>query len=256
MAKIHIGTSGWVYGEWQEIFYPEDLPQREWLEYYSQRFKTVEVNSTFYHQMKPSTFSQWRQKVPKDFVFAVKANRFITHIKRLLDCGEPLERLLEQVKGLGGKLGPILFQLPPRWKADTKRLETFLVLCSQFIAHGNKKSVNGEPSTVNRFVFEFRDVSWLNVEIFKILRNYNTAAVINDSNVFPKTEEITADFVYIRLHGPASLYSSEYSKKELAVWSEKIKNWLKTGFDVYAYFNNDVGGYAVKNARTLIQMIS
>lgn len=251
MSKVLIGTSGWVYKDWAGIFYPGDLPQNKWLEYYSQNFKTVEVNSTFYHQMKPETFAKWRQKVAKDFIFSVKANRFITHIKRLLECGEPLKRLLEQVKDLGNNSGPILFQLPPALKANENRLKSFI----------NKlRTTNGGKASLLRSAevktcFEFRDKSWFQDKVFNILRKYNVATVINDSPHFPKVEEITGDFTYIRFHGPSALYSSEYSNRELKVWTSKIKKWLKNKIDVYCYFNNDVGGFAIKNATTLIQML-
>lgn len=239
MPKVLIGTSGWVYNDWAGIFYPGNLPQNKWLEFYSQNFKTVEVNSTFYHQMKAETFANWTKKVHKDFVFAVKANRFITHIKRLLDCGDPLKRLLEQVKSLGENLGPILFQLPPRWKADADRLEKFCKLL---------------PKN-NLFAFEFRDKSWFNDKIFKILKSKNVAVVVNDSVHFPKKEKITANFIYIRFHGPSALYSSEYSDSQLKIWAVKIKRLKNSGISVFAYFNNDVSGFAVGNAKTLNSML-
>lgn len=242
MAKILIGTSGWMYWGWKGVFYPEDLSASEWLSFYSKNFETVEVNSTFYHQIRPSTAANWVKKVPKDFIFAVKANRFITHVKRLLDCSEPLKRLSEQAKGLSDNLGPVLFQLPPSWKADGKRLEFFL---------HELRTINQELITV----FEFRQQSCFFEPIFKILVKYNAGIVINDSPHFPETSEITANFTYIRFHGPSGLYSSEYSDSELAIWAKKIKNWEKSGIDIYAYFNNDVGGFAVKNAKTLIQMV-
>lgn len=267
MSKVLVGTSGWMYDDWKGIFYPENLPQNKWLEFYSQNFETVEVNSTFYHQMKPETFANWGKIVPKNFVFSVKASRFITHIKRLLNCEEPLKRLLEQVKGLGANLGPVLFQLPPRWKADEKRLESFLSTASRLQTTAKSdlatavdssqpsSRAQAEGKAVVKLVFEFRDESWFIVPIFKILHKYNVGLVINDSPHFPKTEEIAANFTYIRFHGPSALYSSEYSEKELQVWAEKIKQWEKSGILVFGYFNNDVSGFAVKNAKTLINLI-
>jgi len=266
MSKIYIGTSGWVYKDWQGLFYPKDLPQNKWLEYYSQKFKTVEVNSTFYHQMKPSTFAGWSKKVPKDFVFSIKANRFITHVKRLLDCGWPLERLLEQVKGLGDNLGPVLFQLPPRMKVDEKRLEAFLNELRQPKAGPPLAEATNQELKV---VFEFRDESWFQDSVFKILGKYNVALVINDSPHFPrppsaiasgvsgqaKAEWITTDFIYIRFHGPSALYSSEYSNSQLKIWAAKIKRLKNSGISVFGYFNNDVSGFAVKNAKTLASMV-
>lgn len=243
MSKIFIGTSGWVYSDWQGVFYPDNLPQNKWLEFYSQHFATVEVNSTFYHQMRPGTFVNWSKMVPKDFIFTIKANRFITHIKRLLDCSEPLNRLLEQLKGLGNNLGPILFQLPPRWRADEKRLDRFLY---------ELRTLNSKLMVV----FEFRDESWFKKSVLEFLKKYNVGLVINDSPHFPKVEEITTDFTYIRFHGPSALYSSEYSEKELEIWAKKIKSWEKKRISVFAYFNNDVGGYAIKNARSLTKLVA
>ncbi|KKR60932.1 MAG: hypothetical protein UU00_C0024G0009 [Microgenomates group bacterium GW2011_GWC1_40_35] len=230
MSNIFIGTSGWTYKDWQGLFYPKDLSQRKWLEYYGRHFKTVEVNSTFYRQMKPETFKNWAETVPQDFVFAVKVSRFITHIKRL------------------------------------ERLEDFLVHCSQLIVHSKRKSMNREPRTVNRIAFEFRDQSWFDESIYKILRKYNAALVIAESGSFwpssaeasegkPSEEVITADFVYIRFHGEGGSYASKYTDKELKSWANRIRKWRKRGLDVYAYFNNDVAGFAIENAKTLISLI-
>ncbi len=239
---VQIGTSGWVYRGWKGVFYPEDLPTSNWLSFYAKNFKTVEVNSTFYRQMGLSTAASWSKKVPTDFVFAVKANRFITHIKRLLNCQDPLKRLFEQNQGFGKNLGPVLFQLPPSWKANGERLDSFLT---------ELRSIDKKLTVV----FEFRNENCFVDEIFKILAKYNAGVVINDSPHFPQTSEITASFTYVRFHGPSALYSSEYSNLELEIWAKKIKNWLKLGISVYAYFNNDVGGFAVKNAKTLILMV-
>ena len=266
MSNIFIGTSGWTYKDWQGLFYPKDLSQRKWLEYYGRHFKTVEVNSTFYRQMKPETFKNWAETVPQDFVFAVKVSRFITHIKRLKDCREPAKVMIESFSGLGQKLGPVLFQLPPRFKADSERLEDFLVHCSQLIVHSKRKSMNREPRTVNRIAFEFRDQSWFDESIYKILRKYNAALVIAESGSFwpssaeasegkPSEEVITADFVYIRFHGEGGSYASKYTDKELESWANRIRKWRKRGLDVYAYFNNDVAGFAIENAKTLISLI-
>jgi len=239
MAKAFIGTSGWVYPHWQGFFYPKDLPEKNWLAFYSKSYKSVEINSSFYHSMARKVYEGWNQKVPNDFVFAIKSSRFITHVKKLKDCQEPLERLLDESSGLEKKRGVILFQLPPRWKADVKRLMSF---SASF------------PKEV-RFAFEFRDESWLADDILKILEKKNCALCIQDSPYWPSREVITANFVYLRFHGGRLLYTSNYSDKELSKWAEKIKKWLDQGLDVFAYFNNDAMGYAIENAKTLEEMV-
>lgn len=241
MPQAFIGTSGWVYSHWQPKFYPQDLKQKDWLLYYAKYFDTVEINATFYHSMKPKTFKNWRKIVGPKFVFAVKASRFITHIKRLKGCQEPVKKLMNGIRAL--RTNPydvVLFQLPPRWQANPARLKDFLkVLPKNF-----------------RFAFEFRDQSWLESEIYKSLKRANCALVIQDSPYWPKAEVITAEFTYLRFHGAERLYSSCYSKKELQSWAKKIKDWLKNGLDVYVYFNNDALGHAVENAATLKELVA
>lgn len=257
MSKVHVGTSGWMYGDWRDLFYPDGLPQRKWLEYFGQHFKTVEVNSTFYHQMKPATFENWAKIVPLDFVFSIKGSRFITHIKRLRADRASVNQFIESAKNLGNKLGPILWQMPPRFKADKKRLEKFLVDCSSLIVQGDKTN-NDKRSMINyRFAFEFRDASWFEQSIYQILKKYNAALVIAESGGYwPAAEEITADFTYIRFHGEGGSYATSYTDQELESWAKKIKKWQKARVDVYAYFNNDVAGFAVENVRTLVNLIS
>ena len=265
-----------MYSDWKGAFYPQDLPQRKWLEFYGQQFKTVEVNSTFYHSMRPATFENWAKSVPSDFVFSIKGSRFITHIKRLKPDRASIERFIESSKSLGDKLGPILWQLPPRFKEDEERLESFLVHCSQLTVHREKKSVNREPRIDNRFAFEFRDPSWFDQSIYQILRKHNAALVIAESGGYwpssasssaeatddkeapegkPFEEVITADFTYIRFHGEGGSYATSYTDQELTVWSRKIKKWQEMGIDVYAYFNNDVNAFAVDNAKTLSNLL-
>jgi len=252
-----VGTSGWVYYHWQGVFYPEDLPQKEWLKFYAQHFKTVEINATFYHSMKPETFLNWRKMVGENFVFSVKASRFITHIKRLKDCKDEVERFFEGANQLKStfqvsprqRRGPstwkvnnkniILWQLPPRFQVDIDRLSEFLKLM---------------PKNW-RVAFEFRNPTWLNVKIYELLKKFNAAIVFHDFPGWPTTEEITADFVYLRFHGSKQLYASNYSNKELEKWAEKMRQWGKEGIDVYAYFNNDAMGYAIKNAKTLEEKV-
>lgn len=258
MANIHIGTSGWQYGDWRGKFYPKDLVQRKWLEFYSQNFKTVEINATFYHSMKPATFENWAKTVPGDFVFAVKASRFITHIKRLKTTNSSMIQIIVLATVMGKKLGPILFQLPPRFKADEKRLKTFLqAFTSEEPIQSPRRWPKGLLGGGNiRLAFEFRDPSWFSEPIYRILRKHNAALVIAESGSYwPQEEAITADFTYLRFHGEGGSYASKYTGAELKVWAGKIKKWQRAGIDVYAYFNNDVQGYAVENAKKLEQLL-
>ncbi|MBZ9578741.1 DUF72 domain-containing protein [Patescibacteria group bacterium] len=243
MAKLFIGTSGWVYSHWKGIFYPEDLPSKDKLKYFSQYFKTTEINYSFYHLPRPTTYQNWYLQTPKDFLFAVKASRFITHIKRLKGVKEAWKIFIKNTLNLKEKLGPILFQFPPSFQAtpeNLKRLEDFF------------KTINNQQLIINnlRFAFEFRHESWCDKKIYKLFKKYNVAWVIADSPRYPKTEAVTADFIYIRMHGSKVLFSSKYTKEELKDLSQKIKKWLKT-CDVYCYFNNDFHGYAIENAKTL-----
>jgi uncharacterized protein YecE (DUF72 family) len=247
-GKLCIGTSGWVYSDWQGIFYPKDLPAKDKLKYFSQHFKTAEINYSFYHLPRPSTYQNWYSQTPKDFLFAVKASRFITHIKRLQGVREAWKTFLENALNLKEKLGPILFQFPPSFKAtpgNIKRLEDFLKLITK----------NLKPKTYNRrYAFEFRHKTWCDEKNYRILKKYKAAWVIADSPRYPKAEAITANFVYIRMHGSKVLFSSKYTKKELSSLAEKIKKWLKQRLDIYIYFNNDAYGYAIENTKTLFKL--
>ena len=236
MSRVLIGTAGFFYPHWRGTFYPQNLPRKDWFRYYAKHFNTVELNVSFYRLPKREIFEGWRKKAglpAGGFVFSVKGSRFITHIKKLKDCQEPRQRFFEAARGLGG--GVILWQLPPRFKANPERLEEFL----------------RRRRTQWRYAFEFRHQSWLTKEIYRILKQYRAAVVFQDYPQWPMTEKITTDFVYLRLHGRQHLYSSCYTKRELAGWARKIKKWLIRGLDVYVYFNNDALGYAIENARTL-----
>ena len=243
-GKLYIGTSGWVYSHWQKIFYPENLPVKDKLKHFSKHFKTVEINYSFYHLPKPSTYQNWYVQTPKEFIFAIKASRFITHIKRLKNVKDAWRQFLENALNLKEKLGPILFQFPPNFSAakeNFKRLEDFLFVESSF-------------SDSLRLAFEFRHKSWCNEKIYNLLKKYNCAWVIADSPNYPKVEEVTADFVYIRMHGSRVLFGSKYTKKELKDLAQKIKKYIKQGLDIYCYFNNDTKGFAIKNAQELLKI--
>jgi len=239
MTKVYIGTSGFSYPHWEKgVFYPSGLAKAKQLEYYSQHFQTVELNNSFYRLPSAKSFQSWRQRTPPDFVFAVKASRYLSHLKKLKDCRQPWKVFIKQTSLLKEKLGPILFQFPANWPVNSQRLEDFLKILP-------KK---------HDYVFEFRQPSWFSTEVYQLLRKYKAALCLADSTDWPYQEELTANFVYLRLHGGQALYSSSYTGKELKKWADKIKEWAK-GRDVYAYFNNDVGGYAVVNAQKLKEML-
>jgi uncharacterized protein YecE (DUF72 family) len=239
-GKVYVGTSGWHYKHWLGSFYPADLPAKEMLSFYARHFDTVELNNTFYHLPAPATFDSWRENSPPNFLFAVKGSRFITHMKKLKDPETSIEKFFLGAELLGAKLGPILFQLPPRWNVNTERLSSFLeVLPKQ-----------------HRYVLEFRDDTWMVPEVFEVLRQHNTAFCIHDLAAQQTPLELTANFTYIRFHGPgAAKYQGSYSDAVLRTWAERISGWQKQLAAVYVYFNNDIGGAAVKNATSLKQML-
>jgi len=235
--SIRIGTSGWTYAHWKGIFYPDDRPRTKWLEYYAQEFDTVELNASFYRLPKEATFTNWFKRTPEGFLWAVKASRYITHIKRLTDVNEPLQRFYDRAARLGSKLGPLLFQLPPNLPYNARLAQAFLARL--------------DPSF--RHAVEVRHPSWLNSEFFRQLQDNNTAFCISDTaGRYPYWEEITADFVYIRLHGSRKLYASEYTPEELEFWAKKITGW---GRETFLYFDNDFEGYAVGDARRLKKIL-
>lgn len=232
--SIHIGTSGFSYPHWKENFYPEKLNQKKWLNYYSQVFSTVELNTTFYHLPLASTIENWHAQVPEHFLFTIKASRYITHQKRLHDCKESLRIFYERIHGLKSKIGPILFQLPPSFKMDKERLIGFIKLLKKSKQH----------------VFEFRHESWYVDEIYDLLKKNKIALCITDLNGKQSPEEITTDFTYIRLHGPRKAYQGSYGPQLLKVWKDKIEHWSKK-VSVFCYFDNDEKAYAISDAKLL-----
>ena len=238
-TKIHIGTSGWSYSDWSDgVFYPPDISNREWLKFYSSRFSAVEINATFYHQMSAKTYQKWHDTAPNDFIFSVKISRFLTHIKKLNDPKEPWQRFINNAKMLKEKLGPILVQLPPNFKINCEKLKKLL----QIIPRKYK------------IAFEFRHETWFCDEVYKILKKHNAALVFADFKDIPAVEKITADFIYVRMHGPKDLYSSKYTGGQLKKLADKIDKWKKEVKNIYVYFNNDTSGYAVENALELRQL--
>lgn len=239
-GRVHIGTSGWHYKHWEGEFYPKDLPAKQQFSFYARHFKTVELNNPFYRLPTDSTFIAWRENSPRNFLYAVKASRFITHMKKLKEPEWSTTKFFHGAELLDEKLGPILFQLPPRWQRNTERLDEFLSALP-----GN-----------HEYAFEFRDVSWLVKDVFDLLRRYNAAFCIHDLASMQMPLEITADFTYLRFHGPGNAkYCGSYPLKSLREWAARIRKWRKELSSVYAYFNNDVGGHAGRNAQTLIDLV-
>jgi uncharacterized protein YecE (DUF72 family) len=230
-----VGTSGWSYAHWRRVFYPEGLPSRRWLTYYVRYFDTVEINNSFYNIPTEKTLAKWRAEAPSEFIFAVKANRFITHMKKLKNVDDALSVFLDRIGALKRNLGPMLFQLPPNIKFDAKRLKDFLDLL---------------PPR-RRYVVEFRDATWLNDKAVGLLADRKVAFCIHDLLDVPCPEHVTSTFSYFRFHGFNEKYGGSYPKKILNAYAEKMASMLAAGKDVYAYFNNDAFGYALKDAVTL-----
>lgn len=236
---INIGTSGWHYSHWSGSFYSASLSSEEYLDYYCQQFKTVEINNTFYQFPEKDTLENWRQIVPSGFVFSVKASRYLTHMKKLTDPEEPLETFLERVSVLADRLGPILFQLPPHWRPNLERLEQFLALLPQ----------------EHQYAFEFRDERWLTQAMYDLLRRYQAALCIYHLEGYLSPREVTSDMVYIRLHGPGEAYQGSYNTQDLAGWAVAISTWHRQGKQIYCYFDNDAEAAAPANATQLSEML-
>jgi uncharacterized protein YecE (DUF72 family) len=239
MAKpkcdIRIGTSGWHYGHWERLYYPEKLPKSKWFEYYARDFDTVEINNTFYQLPKQETFKNWHKQSPANFLYAVKANRFITHIKRLKDAEETLPRFFERAELLKENLGPILYQLPPGFHKDLDRLRDFLQVLPK-----NRTAV-----------FEFRHESWFSQDTYGLLDEFGVGFCIHDLVGVPTPRVITGKVIYVRFHGTIGRYDGTYSASALKNWAEWMKDNTSQVRGVYAYFNNDSHAYAVSNAKTL-----
>ncbi len=234
---IHIGTSGFSYPEWKGLFYPETLPQREWLEYYSSRFDCVEINSSFYHLPKESVVESWNSRVPQDFRFVFKGSRTVTHLKRLKECRESVDLFYERLSPAAGKCAAVLWQLPPGFHLDLERLKVFL----------------GWLPDTPPAVVEFRHASWYAEEIFQLLGDRKAVFCIQDMPDIPCPDRVTGGMLYLRFHGPTGQYGGNYAHSFLrsrAKWI--VENAVKEG---YAFFNNDIGGWAVQNAMTLRRML-
>jgi uncharacterized protein YecE (DUF72 family) len=239
MGKVRIGCSGWNYGHWRGRLYPEGVPESRWLEHYARSFETVEVNATFYRLPTRTATARWAKQAPDDFLFAVKASRYLTHVKRLRDLTEGVSRFFERIEPIveAGKLGPILWQLPDRFHRDDDRLAAAL-----------KALVRG------RHCFEFRHASWFCPEVEELLRAHDFALVIGDTPRRPfQTLARTTDWMYIRFHQGRGR-EGNYTPAQLREWAPRVRAWAKDG-DVYVYFNDDWNGHAVKEALRLKQLV-
>jgi len=239
MSHPRIGTSGWSYDHWTGPFYPDGLPADRRLAHYAARLDCAEVNSTFYKLPSEQTLEHWRDSVPGEFRFAVKASRYITHLKKLKDPESGLDNFLPRVEGLGERLGPVLFQLPPRWRFDAGRLRTFL------------DALPGQ----HRYALELRDHSWINDATLQILSDHGAAFCIYELDGYLAPLAVTADLVYVRLHGPAGVYAGRYDDTVLESWAGRIGRWHDEGLDCWCFFDNDEAGHAVGDALTLRGML-
>lgn len=236
---IQVGTSGWHYKHWREAFYPKGVPCDAWLRHYAGLFRSVEVNNSFYRLLSTDSVRAWVRDTPRDFVFAVKGSRFITHNKKLKDPQEPLARFFAPLKGFGARLGPIVFQLPPRWGVNVERLEQFLKALPRR----------------RRYAFELRNPAWHCEAVYALLRRHNAAFCLFDLAGMQTPNVVTADFIYVRLHGPGAKYQGTYTDVALRHWARKIRRWERRDLDVYVYFDNDQAAYAAHNAVTLARML-
>jgi len=239
LPPARIGCSGWIYQHWRGLFYPENLAVKRWFAFYAETFDTVEINNSFYRLPKPETFEGWRKQAPPGFCYAVKANRFLTQAKKLKDCEEPLARQMASFNALKPALGPVLYQLPPRFKLNLERLESFLKLLP--------------PEVTN--VFEFREPSWYIDEVFALLDRYGTSFCTHDMPGSKSPRIAVGPIAYLRFHGGLSKYYGRYSDETLLEWTDWIMDQRRAGRAVWAYFNNDPEAHAVHDAQTLRSMV-
>ena len=282
-----IGISGWRYAGWRGKFYPEGLPQKRELAYAAERFNSIELNGSFYSLQRPSSYARWRDDVPDDFVFAVKGGRYITHMLKLKEPGTALANFFASgLFELGAKLGPILWQFPPQFGFDAGRIQAFFDLLPRDGAEASKlarrhdKRVTGrarvaiDPSTRFRHAMEVRHESFADPAFIALLRRNNVALVVADTaGRWPLMEDVTADFVYVRLHGDKELYVSGYTPKAIDRWAERVEAWQRGGQvagahtvaddrpprrkrDVYVYFDNDAKVYAPRDAQRLARRLA
>jgi uncharacterized protein YecE (DUF72 family) len=238
-AAVRVGCSGWIYPHWRGRFYPEKLAVKRWFAFYAEHFDTVEINNSFYRLPKPETFDAWAAQAPAGFRYAVKANRFLTQAKKLKDCEEPMARMMPAFRHLGETLGPVLYQLPPRFKANLERLERFLELAPKDVIN----------------VFEFRDNSWHDDAVFALLERYGASFCAHDMPGSQSPDLAVGPVAYVRFHGGEGKYWGRYSDEALLRWTDWMIAEARKGREVWAYFNNDIDGHAIHDAMTLKAML-
>jgi len=239
-AEIRIGCSGWNYRHWRSAFYPQGLPVKRWFAFYAEHFDTVEINNSFYRLPKAETFDAWRDQAPPGFRYAVKANRYLTQARKLKDCEEPVARMMAPVRHLGETLGPILYQLPPRFRINLERLESFLALLPRDLVH----------------VFEFRERSWLTEDMLALLERHGASFCAHDMPGLATERWAVGPIAYVRFHGGSGKYWGRYSDEALLGWSDWMVAQARAGRPVWAYFNNDTDAAAIQDALTLKAMIA
>jgi uncharacterized protein YecE (DUF72 family) len=232
LNRIRVGCSGWQYKHWRGDFYPAELPTARWFEHYAREFDTVEINNSFYRWPPPETFAKWREAAPPGFVYAVKASRFLTHMKKLTDPEEPVARTFDAVKQLRTRLGPVLYQLPPRWPVNVDRLEAFLRTLPRRRLH----------------TIEFREPTWYTDDVFALLRKFNVALCLHDMHGSATGRMVVGPFIYVRFHFGTQKYGGRYEDRRLDEWADWLAECARKGLAVYAYFNNDTGGHAPRDA--------
>ena len=249
---VRIGCSGWQYTHGRGDFYPAELPASRWFAHYAVTFDTVEINNSFYRLPSAETFAKWREQAPPHFLYAVKASRFLTHMKKLKDPDDPLARFFENVKELGPRLGPILYQLPPRWPLNLERFEIFLralAPAARAAGTGAEAGLKTRPCTGGVLhVVEFRDPSWYDERVYELLRRYDVALCLHDMQGSVSGKRVVGPFIYVRFHGGTKKYGGRYPDERLDEWAEWLAARAAEGLRVFAYFNNDTGGHAPRDA--------
>lgn len=240
LSKTHIGTSGWYYRQWRGLVYPKDISPKFWLKYYATIFRSVEINSSFYHLPTEETIEHWRSQVSPDFKFSVKASRYITHQKRLNNASNALDLFLNRISNFGHNLGPVLFQLPSNKPISEKHLKTFIENCPQDF----------------QYVFELRHPDYFKETIYNLFKIHNIAFCIFDFFNFKSPVIKTANFTYTRMHGTTDLYQGKYSDQVLKEWASLLNDWGQAGLSNYLYFNNDKNGASFENGIQLQQYIN